>query len=548
MEQQLDIGAYVSAVFRRLWLVIVVFLLGSLIAGAVAILLPPVYRSTAKILVQSQQIPSDMARSTITTGANERLELIKQTLMTRDNLLVVADQFGLYMGRKNLAPAQRVAMLREATEIESVALGPVWQRRRGNVTVSAFTISFTADRGGLASRVANEFVTLILEQNIRTRTERASETSDFFRLETTRLRDSMSELDERVADYKKANESALPETLTFRRTELSALKEQVFGLDRQILILEDERRSLEAALAGEETATVLFTPTKRDPTPVELELGRLQSALSQRLAVMSESHPQIRVLRSQIARLEAVIAAEAEIEPGATQTNVTQPSGDERLRRAEMTRRIVEIKSERAFLIKQRDGSTIRGEQLRASIEATPAAEAALISLTREREDLKTRYDQAVARLAEAELGEKLEVNRQAERFEVIEPAQTPQHPESPKRLLIAAGGGVFSLFAGIGLVILLEIMNATIRTTADLERRLNVRPFMVIPYIRTAAERRRRLAGWLFGVFGLVGFGAGAAYAIDRYYQPLDVVLEKVLDRTGVRGAMHAIRDRLQK
>ena len=94
MEQGLTIIDHLGAFRRRAWILALTIVIGSSLAFSIAYLLPPVYRSTAKILVESQQIPSDLARSTVTSSTSERLHLIQQRLMTRDNLLEIIKRIG----------------------------------------------------------------------------------------------------------------------------------------------------------------------------------------------------------------------------------------------------------------------------------------------------------------------------------------------------------------------------------------------------------------------------------------------------------------------
>ena len=151
-------------------------------------------------------------------------------------------------------------------------------------------------------------------------------------------------------------------------------------------------------------------------------------------------------------------------------------------------------------------------------------------------------------KLAEAEIGAQLELNSQGERFRVIERAEPPTSPEKPNRLLILVIGVFASFAAGVGLVIAMELLNKTIRTVGDLERTLDAHAFATVPYISTGRDIRRRWIAWITGIAAFAGLGAGAAYAVDKYYLPLDVVMEKVADRTGVSRLTDAVQRRMDK
>ena len=116
-NQGIDILSYVKALMRRVWTILIVFILGSVLAAAVAYVLPPVYESTARILVESQQIPEELAQSTVGQSAAERLQFIQQRLMTRQNLLDLINRIGLFADRPDLTPTDKVDLVRDATKL-----------------------------------------------------------------------------------------------------------------------------------------------------------------------------------------------------------------------------------------------------------------------------------------------------------------------------------------------------------------------------------------------------------------------------------------------
>ena len=198
------------------------------------------------------------------------------------------------------------------------------------------------------------------------------------------------------------------------------------------------------------------------------------------------------------------------------------------MRIAEIDQQIEALKTQLADLEKQ-------AKALDASIQKTPQIEIALNVLMRDYNGLQQRYAAAKAKMAEATTGQQLEQDRQAERFEVIEQATVPSKPISPNRNRIASTGAFGGIAAGIGLVMLLEYLDKSIRDTSDLTRRLRIRPFAAIPYltIRSEARRRwRRLAALLAG-----GTAVAALWlvSIQMFYMPLDLFWAKVLHRLGM-------------
>src|SRR5262245_187052 len=94
-----DLYDYLGLLRRRKTtiLMVSVFLLAASVA--VAFLLPAVYRSTATILIEEQEIPPDLVRSAIASYADQRIETIKQQVLSRSTLWRIVEQYDLY---KNL--------------------------------------------------------------------------------------------------------------------------------------------------------------------------------------------------------------------------------------------------------------------------------------------------------------------------------------------------------------------------------------------------------------------------------------------------------------
>src|SRR5689334_6427517 len=91
-----DIGEYLDTFRRRklpmLWTMTTLFLL----VAAVVLLWPSSYRSTATILIEEQEIPPDLVRSTVSSYADQRIQVISQQVMTRANLMQIIDKYKLY--------------------------------------------------------------------------------------------------------------------------------------------------------------------------------------------------------------------------------------------------------------------------------------------------------------------------------------------------------------------------------------------------------------------------------------------------------------------
>src|SRR5450759_5801302 len=140
-DQGLDPFHYYEILKNRKFYGLIPFIGVFAIGFAVAMLWPPTFLSEGKILVQSQQIPVDLVRPTVTATASERLATIEQRVMTRDNLLKIVDKYQLFADQRDkLSRTDLLDVMRANTIIKPVELD-VQKRPNENFTV-AITVGF----------------------------------------------------------------------------------------------------------------------------------------------------------------------------------------------------------------------------------------------------------------------------------------------------------------------------------------------------------------------------------------------------------------------
>ncbi len=519
-----------AAIRRRLWLLILCVVVVTPIGLVLAVSLPSKYSSTAKILIEGQQIPDTLVRSTVIVSSAERMELLKQRLLTRQNLLDLADRLNLFADQPGMSRSEIANQVRDAIDIDDIQL----QSGRGPSLSAAFTITYSSTNPGETARVANELVSMALEQNVETRSQRASETRAFLQNKVKELAASLVTLEQRIAEFKIENDSTLPASLQTRRAELGDLRNRRLELQRQVIALEERKAFLEDSLRLGRPALV----AAEQLTPEEADLQNLERQLAQVSAIYAASHPDVRRLTSQINALKSTLAERAgQAEDAATDGADGADGAD-----AAPTGSEIAINSEIASIARQlmsfqaeADSIEERMAVLITSIAETPQVEIALIALERQQEGLSAQYQDSVRKEAAAADGEELEINRQAERFRVLEPAQVPEQPYWPPRKLIALGGAGGSVALGAFLMLAAEFRNQSVRTAGQIERRLNLRPLVTIPMIETRYDVRRRLLKRI-AAFLLIILSIGIALLlVDRLYLPVDLLLDRLLDRAGL-------------
>jgi len=258
-EKGLDVRQYIEILKRRLLYFLIPFGLVAVPGVAVVMLLPAIYVAEGKILVESQQIPTDLVRPTITANAKERIQIIEQRVMTRQNLLAIVNKFNMFADRREaLSGTQLLDLMRQSTRLQAFELET---RRRDSLTI-ALTVGFEHAQPEMAMRVANELVTLILNEDARNRTSRAQETTNFLAREVKKLEGDLGMIEAQISEFK---------------------------------------RKYSADLLSEKTSA---------------QLAALKSELQEKSALYASAHPEIIRLRRQIAALEKLAASTANVESG----------------------------------------------------------------------------------------------------------------------------------------------------------------------------------------------------------------------------------------
>lgn len=131
--------------------------------------------------------------------------------------------------------------------------------------------------------------------------------------------------------------------------------------------------------------------------------------------------------------------------------------------------------------------------ELQSSIEASPEIELQLARYELQLSQLREQLQAARTKHKEAAIAHDLEAEKQSERLTVLEPAPLPEYPYTSSRKKMVLLGGFASLLAGLALAFLLDLRRPVIRTAAQMEHALGLRPVVTIPEIDPRARRRKR-------------------------------------------------------
>lgn len=515
----LDLKFYWKLFLRRFPVMALLFTICTGLGAFSAMRLPETFATSARLLVEEPQIPDSMVASTVRTGAVEQLDIIQQRLLTRANLIDIANRFDVYEDLGTADPDTIVVRMQQDTRIN---------RSAGRNSATLMTISFTGRDGQIVANVVNEYVTLVLEANMRFRMDRAENTLDFFNQEVERLGEELDQQSVRIASFKTENANALPENQTYRLGRQSLMQERLSRLERDLRTITAQRTDIERIFE----ATGSIGPDRNQSvSSEEQQLMVARTDLELALTQYTPENPRVVRLQSVVDRLEAIVATQTAANLGSAE------DGEAVLTPAEATfeATLIEIDNRIESLTTDIEDTQQELGQLQEAIAASSVNGITLNALERDFEIIRSNYNAAVANLNAAKMSERVETTAQGQRITVIENANVPSVPSGPNRpRVLVMGAAVGAALAG-GFFVLLEVLNRTVRRPAELIGKFNVTPIATIPYMESRGRRIMRRSALVIGsLIALIGVPLALWY-IDTNYLPLDLLVQKILDRLGI-------------
>jgi polysaccharide chain length determinant protein (PEP-CTERM system associated) len=498
---------------RRKWLAILVFIVPFVIAVSLITFMPSLYRSTATILVDRQQVPESMVRPTVTSALETRLHTISQEILSRSRLDALIRQFNLYADlRRNVSLEDLIQRMRADIKLE---LKSVEQSNEDRRTTISFTLSYAGRNPELVARVTNTLASFYIEENLKARERQATGTAEFLKVQLADVKKRLDAQEAIVSEFKKRYMGELPQQTDANLNAIERLSMQLrLNGDNQARAV--ERRE---ALARQLSDAASLSPAAAGPESRVDRLSRLQQDLRSLRSTYSDKYPDIARLKHEIAELEREIAS----------PDIAKENSDKAT--SALSPHVLRIKQSQAEV--ESDLNILRNEEKRlrnalasylGRVQNSPEREKELRELSRDYDATREYYASLMKRYDDAQLAESMEQRQKGEQFRLIDAAVPASVPTAPNRLrltLIMLGA---CLGLAIGAVLVAEQINPSFHSVDDLRALTTVPVLLSIPLIVTPDDTRRgtrRLrmaaAGAAIGLVVLVGVSFFVAHDNDQ-------------------------------
>jgi polysaccharide chain length determinant protein (PEP-CTERM system associated) len=518
-------------------------------AVAFALYLPDLYRSSAIVLVE-RPLSESFVRPVVSGELESRLHVIKQEILSRDRLTELVNRFGLYPELRKKTSLEDV-LTQARHDIEVVPNGP--EQVSGRTKTVTFTLSYTGGERETVADVTNSIANFYVQQNDLMRSEEAIRTTQFLKAQVDESKKQLDHHEQNVRAYTASHNGELPQAVGLNLATLERLNTQLrLNGEQQLRTIEQREKLLDGlpdadviARTASSASTVTGTATGDAPSKDWLDRMRqietLKGELVQAEAKFTERHPDVIRIKDQIASLEREAAEQRERDAAAQRAREEQlaaaatagtiPATGIPITQPQRRRTLDSLDADLARLKKEE--TDVRGSIAATEhrLDSVPGTQQEFALIQRDYQAAKDNYDQLLRKFEEAQLAENVEMDRQGERFRILEPALEPEGPAAPNRLRLMIMGLLLA-FAGAAISILaVEHLDTSFHTVDELREFTTLPVLATIPRIGPAPARRRiRMALATVSALGVIVLVA----TLSAYIATGNEQLVRMLHRAG--------------
>jgi uncharacterized protein involved in exopolysaccharide biosynthesis len=441
--------------WQRRYYVLTCFLVMLAVGVVAAFGLPRTYRSTATLLVQSQDLPTTLVDSPTNGAVEQRIARIREQVLSRGDLIQLIEQDDLYPRERRSQPLSKVIeKMRHSTSVGALSSDIGQQSGTQNNTI-AIAMSFDYPDPGKAQGVLQSFVSKFLTMDSQDVEDQATLTVRFLQDQATKLQTQISDIEGQLTALKARNGSALASNGMPPMLDTGSFSAQIASLqnENRQLLAQSRRGNGNDALSSAE------------------------AALAAAQAQYSDSHPDVIAAKERVKQLRMMGSA--------TPDNSLQEQ-------------IAANNAAIRQLMGQRDETMARANAAVAGSSRAPAILEQAMQLENRATSLRNQYQQISENLLKAQNSARMATEQRAERLSLVEPANLPDRPFSPNRPLLIAAGAAAGLLLGLILALAIEFVNRPVRSPRQLEQ-LDIPVIGLVPLLKSKPQARTgRLRGFL--------------------------------------------------
>jgi succinoglycan biosynthesis transport protein ExoP len=364
--------------------------------------------------------------------------------------------------REDLNEAKRLAPYVNII-LNGLKVEPVKETRGYYKETRLIDIKFTHPYPDVTSKVVNAIAETYVFSNLEKRTEANSTTGDFLQKRIAELQQQIRTAEERLVNYAKNNQ------IISLDPNQNTVVERLAGLNRQLLEAENDRKTAEAAYnaaKAPEAANALADDGAKQTNEIEGKLVDLRQKRAQLLVDATEEAPEVKEVDQQIAELDRQWKDLRSRKSTTLLTNLNTRY-QQTLEREQSLRKAFE--QQRAQTLSQNEAA-INYRIIQQEIETNKSLLNGLLQGAKEND---------------------VELAGKPNNISIVDYALTPDSPVGPNRTRTVIAAFFLSIGLGLGLALFFEYLDDTVHSTEEVERLLHLPALAVIPSVGSATRRR---------------------------------------------------------
>ncbi len=343
-------------------------------------------------------------------------------------------------------------------------------------------LSYKSKDPELAAKLLNAVSQAMIEENTKTISSEATKVREFLenseipnarkRVATAERKESQYRYTSGIISFEEQTKSAVESLATLEDQErsLTAQLQEAKGRDASLRQITDAK-SLDKAYASVRGGQDEQLKTLR------AKLTELNTKLIEARLRLTENHPSVIALVGERDQVNKLYTEQlTRVSPANSSVATNSVAGDQISQ--DLTSKFLANETERSAIENKLKTVKAQRTQLQISLTKLPIQQQPLIALTREREDATASLKSLQSKLEEARITEAQKVSN----LRLIEAAKPPTIATSPKRSAVLALAVVFGTVLGTGVMLLLEVLDNTLKDASEAEELLSLPLLGVLP------------------------------------------------------------------
>ncbi len=490
-DRELTMDDYLAMLRRRLKVILIPTLIAPLAGFLVSYALPSRYQTQSTVLVESQKVPDNYVAPVITSDFAQRVQSLEERVKSPSLLRPTLQSMGFVKPEeqnKLIADiGQNMQVQPVITSMSAAVESAPSARARRNAAASeplpGFNVTYSDTDAARAQKICNAMTSLIVDENLRSRSEVAQSTTDFLSRQVDDAKKALDEQDAKLADFKKSHMGELPSDLDSNMRELALLNSQL-DLDTQTISKAQQDKAYYDSLLTQQIASWKSSLSSSNPQALEQELTQLQGQLLQLQARYTADHPDVIKTKNDIAEVQKKLKENSNASASASGSSDSAASSAEPPEIQNLRLQIHQNQGviERATLDETKVLGQIR--DYKRKTEMSPAVEEEYNEDARDDANASKVYQDLLAKKSSAGLGTSMENQQEGEQMRIAATAPLPSDPSFPNRPLLAASGLGVGLALGALIAICLEFSDKSIRTEKDAAAIMDLPLLISVPWL----------------------------------------------------------------